>query len=68
MTDMTIEEYYEQVDEQVKKYPAWRYGQTLFNVLYDVRPDLSEQVRASNIDPFYDSNIDEFKIWIEENW
>ena len=30
-----------------------RYGQVLFNTLCEVRPGLAEQLRGSNIDPFY---------------
>ena len=30
-----------------------RYGQVLFNTLAQVRPDLAEEIRGSDIDPFY---------------
>lgn len=30
-----------------------RYGQRLFNVLYEIRPDISERLRATRLDPFY---------------
>jgi hypothetical protein len=50
-----------------------RYGQAMFNHLAEVRPDLSEQVRASNKDPFHvaqlsDPRWDRFVEFIESNW
>lgn len=46
-----------------------RCGQSAFNVLYKLRPDLSEQVRGTHIDPFYDtSNLSNFFDWVKENW
>lgn len=50
-----------------------RYGQAMFNHLYQVRPDLSEQIRGSNKDPFYISGLsdpiwDRFVEFIETNW
>lgn len=50
--------------------PTWRFGQTLFNVLYLVRHDLSEQLRMTPLDPF---NLPANKLeatcqWIEEHW
>jgi hypothetical protein len=48
---------------------GWRRGQTAFNFLHDVRPDLSEQVRGSVRDPFYnDKRLPEFYTWVGENW
>ena len=37
----------------------WRYGQTYFNVLASVRSDLSEIVRGTVYDPFYEDKIPE---------
>lgn len=50
-----------------------RYGQAMFNHLYEVRPDLSEQIRATDADPFYVSELsdprwDRFISFIEKNW
>ena len=41
-----------------RRVGVWRYGQTLFNVLYALYPTLAEQVRATRIDPFYATNKD----------
>lgn len=57
------------VEEARKQYPRWRSGQTYFNVLADVRPDLSEELRASALDPFHgDDRIPMFLNWLRRNW
>jgi hypothetical protein len=50
-----------------------RYGQAMFNHLHEVRPDLSEQVRGTDKDPFYveslkDPRWNSFVEFIESNW
>lgn len=46
-----------------------RYGQALFNYLFEVRPDLSERVRGSKLDPFYQDRIAwKFLAWVVANW
>jgi len=50
-----------------------RYCQAMFNHLVEVRPDLSEQVRGTDMDPFYchsptDPRWDRFVRFIETNW
>lgn len=48
-----------------------RYGQCLFNAIYEVRPDLSEQIRATDLDPFHRERDDikrEFWEWLATNW
>ncbi len=50
-----------------------RYCQAMFNHLCEVRPDLSEKVRATAMDPFYctspnDPKFDRFIEFIEKNW
>jgi hypothetical protein len=47
----------------------WREGQRAFNVLHLMRPDLSEQIRATPLDPFHrDERLPEFLEWLKENW
>ena len=47
----------------------WRKGQTLFNALYRVRPELADRYRGSDIDPFYrDDRIGEFLRAVERDW
>lgn len=50
-------------------FPEWRKGQTLFNALENVRPDLSVKVRTTDLDPFYrDDRIPAFTDWLYANW
>ena len=47
-----------------------RLGQHAFNLLCDLRPDISEQVRGRfNTDPFYrDDYLDAFWSFVEDHW
>lgn len=46
-----------------------RKGQYLFNVLFEERPDLSEKIRAGDLDPFYDdAKVHACLRWLKENW
>lgn len=50
-----------------------RYGQGMFNHLCEVKPDLAEKVRGTNMDPFYcsssmEAKFDRFITFIEANW
>lgn len=55
-------------------HSEWRVGQTIFNCLYELRPDLSEQIRGTTLDCFYnDGNWSGLATqatlkWIEEHW
>ena len=54
-----IEEY---TNKTLVSYPTWRRGQTLFNVVADLHPNVAEQIRATTYDCFYDDGkIDIFK-------
>lgn len=72
--DMTIDEFYDEARDRRAAHPEWRYGQALFNTLVDVRPDLSEQVRGTENDPFYakggigDSRLLRFGAFINDHW
>jgi hypothetical protein len=69
MNKLTFKEYIAAIPEARSIYPRWREGQTYFNVLYMNRPDLSEQVRATDLDPFHnDESIQSFLTWVGENW
>jgi len=47
----------------------WRLGQTYFNVLDGLRPDLANAVRSTPADPFYDdARIDDFLVFVQVNW
>jgi hypothetical protein len=51
-------------------FPEWRSGQSMFNALRRVRPDLSEQIRGNTeLDPFYvDARIPAFRGWLWAAW
>lgn len=70
---MTFEQYLEEVQATFQKWSTasnpWRLGQTYFNVLCELRPDLSERIRTTDLDPFYrDQIIPEFLNWVGEQW
>lgn len=47
----------------------WRRGQAYFNILAKYRPDISERIRASEIDPFHDDGrLDAFLEFTREHW
>lgn len=67
---MTFEDYLKSCANSKQNNPEWRMGQTYFNVLDAIRPDLAEGLRSTiNLDPFYrDENIGEFLAYVCEHW
>lgn len=51
-----------ELTEKVNKRPKeWREGQAYFNYLYEDKPKLADEIRGTNLDPFYqDDNIESF--------
>lgn len=48
-----------------------RYGQALYNVLSEIRPDLSGFIAGTTLDPFYKNEFEElqpFFTWIHNQW
>lgn len=65
----TYEEFTLRVSLAKARNTAWRDGQTAFNVLWDMRPDLSEQIRATSLDPFHmDERLEAFHDFVRSNW
>lgn len=66
---MTFAEYIVEV-MATKVETGWRLGQTYFNVLCSVRPDISEEVRGDvQFDPFYqDKRINDFLGFVASRW
>jgi len=65
----TYKEYVAAVDQKIAELPYWRAGQAAFNVLWDIRPDLANEIHTSKLDPFHrDDRLPEFYEWVEENW
>ena len=64
---MTFNEYTKKA--VAARRPGLRWGQVMFNTLYEVRPDLAEQVRGTDIDPFYDDARGlAFMAFVVGNW
>ena len=65
---MTIAEYLREVQSAIRCNPAWRSGQAYFNTLYQFRPDLSEKIRGTRLDPFHGVPSDDFFGFLLANW
>lgn len=65
-----LEEYFQAVQEYRAANPGQRVGQAFFNVLCQVRPDISERVRGSyRDDPFHDdAKLPEFLEAVTRGW
>lgn len=66
---MTIKNVILQITNSIASRPAgFREGQTAFNALDEVRPDLSEKIRGDlKLDPYYaDENLPAFWRWLEK--
>lgn len=68
----TIEYFWESVRLTQEANKHWRKGQTIFNVLHELRPDLSAKVRGVHLlDTFHlkdEEDLETFKLWLTENW
>ena len=66
MKKVQITDLIEFSKEQIKTYPYLRLGQQLFNNLYDINPELANNIRGTKYDPFYnDDVIPEFLKYIQ---
>ena len=73
---MTIDEFWVGVERYKSLHTNQRIGQSVFNYLYLVKPDLADKVRGSHIDPFHVMDDDlhqslkyhSFQLWLENNW
>jgi hypothetical protein len=46
-----------------------RYGQWYFNCLVQIRPDISEKIRSTKLDPFFREKVSqETEEFVEANW
>lgn len=47
----------------------YRYGQVYFNLLFEHRPDISEKIRGTTLDPFYKESVkSETHQFVEKSW
>lgn len=54
----------EQIGEVIKKsrelnkvYPEWRIGQSFFNSLYIMYPEIADEIRGTKYDPFHRTEV-----------
>lgn len=55
LTKEQLKEVIEKSLENNKKYPRWRVGQSFFNTLWDMHPDIANEINSTEYDPFYDT-------------
>ena len=54
---MKFEQFVQQADIFYNyNHPHMRYGQSVMNVLYQIRPDLYEKTKGTDFDCFYDDS------------
>lgn len=53
-----MNDYLLMVDNEMAEHTELRYGQTLFNVLYNLQPDVANEIRGTRVDPFYANEDD----------
>jgi hypothetical protein len=47
----------------------FRFGQTCFNVLYKLNPDLATSLTGTDVDPYYDDDkVPEFLKRVRDEW
>jgi hypothetical protein len=65
----TFSEFLSHVSHTYMKEYEWRFGQTCFNVLYELDEDLANCIRGTDIDPFYDDvKVPEFLKRLRDEW
>jgi hypothetical protein len=65
MNDLEYATFLTVVRVTQKFQPAWREGQTMFNVLQELRPDLADQVNQTELDTFHnDDRVPRLLSWL----
>lgn len=66
MNDADYAAFMTAVKVTVRFQREWRYGQTVFNVLYALRPDLADRVHRTDLDPFnHDNRVPRLLSWVQ---
>ena len=61
LDNFELVEYVKMVENIQEDQKNWRKGQTYFNVLWDMYPELADSLRGTEYDPFYrDDVVDKF--------
>lgn len=67
--NVSFRQFFAGIASRKEKHPSERKGQAGFNHLSSVRPDLAEDIRGTDRDPFYDDKKwDQFVQFLRENW
>jgi len=69
----TLRQFTKYLEEVVETYdgayPHLRWGQTYFNVLYSKKRRLADELRGTDLDPFYaDHKIPAFLDYVATHW
>lgn len=65
---MSVIDFVQMCEDVMKDNPRWRRGQTYFNVLYYIKPELANSIRGTSIDCFHnDKVIPDFLSFFEES-
>ena len=56
MTEKQLKKVIKLQREYLKEYPNWREGQTFFNALYDLYPEVANKIRGTELDPFHNNH------------
>ena len=71
---MTSHRFYVLAGLYASEHPDMRWGQAIFNYLYQVRPELADAIIGTDANPYYITNTMETEKWeqflafIEANW
>jgi hypothetical protein len=66
---MTKNDFVHTVVTTLKQERSLRAGQTMFNVLCQMKPEIANKIRATENDPFYENNrIPAFLAVVDELW
>lgn len=67
--DQTYADFVSACFQRRQSHPSERAGQAAFNALHVMRPDLSERVRSTDLDPFYSGDrLADFFGFVEREW
>ena len=66
---MKFKQYIQDCFHFSQQYPKQRQGQVAFNILADIRPDISTKIQGTERDPFYDDErLLAFYDFVARNW
>jgi len=66
---ITFKQYLQKVYENIAISEHQRYGQILFNTLFELEPNLAKDIASTNWDPYYSDDPEvhtKFILWLIE--